>query len=76
VAASGSQTSFTEWVADKGYKANALVADCEDVGIRTSIPKHEQKPRRWGDKPAELDGDVVEPTTRATKARPTTEPMP
>ena len=40
-----------EVVADKGYHKAKVLAECAELGWRTSIPEPERKTRRWTDKP-------------------------
>ena len=54
----GSKTQVQEAVADKGYHDNHLISEVALQGIRTYIPEKKLKhPRRWTDKPAELEKD-------------------
>lgn len=51
----GSEAEIREFVADKGYHDNALLARCAQWSVRTYIPERKQKHRRWTDKPPEME---------------------
>ena len=47
----GSEVSLHEVAADKGYHANAQLAGCEELGLRTYIPEPSSpNQRKWTDK--------------------------
>lgn len=48
----GSPTLIEEFIADKGYHDNRLMADLTERGLRTYIPERRQKARCWTNKPA------------------------
>src|SRR5690606_24206687 len=51
----GSEAQIKEVAADKGYHANQTLVDCNALGVRTYIPERETGPRRWTDKPPEME---------------------
>src|SRR5690606_35957045 len=51
----GSQAQIKEVAADKGYHANQTLVDCNALGVRTYTPERETGPRRWTDKPPEME---------------------
>jgi transposase len=64
---SGSEAGIESVVGDKGYHKAELLADCEELGLRTYIPsKRERHRRRWADKPASWEKAYRGNARRAT----------
>ena len=56
--------------ADKGYHANAQLAECERLGLRTYIPEPASpRRRRWTDKPSEQQRAFYKNRTHASRPK-------
>ena len=70
VANAGSGADIQEVVADKGYHANAQLAECDLWGLRTYIPAPSSpQRRRWTDKPKEVMQAVLNNRRRTGRVK-------
>lgn len=65
-----SATGIQEVVADKGYRANQQIADCDHFGLRTYIAEpNSPHNRNWTDKPEQTQRAVLNNRRRTSRSK-------